>query len=234
MIEAAKNWWLEEVFWVYLRWTLKRSFHDIVVIGDVPKLVEGVPVILAPNHISWWDGFFAYIVNRQLFRRTFYLLMLEKELSKRPFFRALGCFSLSPGKTRQTFRYLSQLIIDQPNALITYFPEGEIRTDVQEKLFVREGLRLLRTDHRVGILPTCFRIEPLNNRLPTVFIRFGEILDLKNFQERPSLLGESLNATREVLHNHLEDSYSGVQENWAESSRVKSIISLLVPGSSVG
>ncbi|MCS7073871.1 MAG: lysophospholipid acyltransferase family protein [Bacteroidia bacterium] len=205
MIPADKKKWAYILFKAYLRWILKSDFYAIYC-QNIPSLIPSTEnLILAPNHASWWDGFFAFQLNEWFFRRDFYLLMLESSLKKYPFFQKLGACSIQPDSPKEiihTIRYLSELLNTRQNVLLTIYPQGILLPDIQP-IQTKIGMTKLTVTKPVKILPVYTRTEPLNNRKPTVFVRFGNLINFEDYQKNPQLLEEELNQTRLDCLNHL-------------------------------
>ncbi|NLF41900.1 MAG: glycerol acyltransferase [Bacteroidales bacterium] len=117
---------------------MKKHFSGFVIKGDIPK-VEG-PILLIGNHFSWWDGFIAWEVNRKLFRKKFFILMLEDQLRKFSFFSYLGAFSIKKHSrdALESIRLGSE-ILASGNNLLVLFPQGEIASQHQAKLVFQSG-----------------------------------------------------------------------------------------------
>ena len=68
-----------------------------LVAGLPADLPRGVPLLLAANHVSWWDPFTLREMQRALRPGApFFTVMLEAELARRPFFRRMGVVGLDP------------------------------------------------------------------------------------------------------------------------------------------
>jgi len=88
------------------------------------------PLLICPNHVSWWDGFLIRAVHRRL-RPTapLYSIMLEHELKGRPFLRWLGGLGITPGSVgslRDLLRTVKRLSANRPDAVFVLFPQGRI------------------------------------------------------------------------------------------------------------
>ncbi len=144
MIEAD-HFWLHRLFFShYFRFILWKDFRKIEISGEFSD--RGLPVMLIGNHISWWDGFFSYELNRTLFKRRFYLMMLEEQLKKISFFRKLGAFSIDPGSRSaiKSVNYASEILKSSGNILII-FPQGKIKSQyTTEMAFLKGWFRILK------------------------------------------------------------------------------------------
>jgi 1-acyl-sn-glycerol-3-phosphate acyltransferase len=191
----------------YLKVAFRRSFHEIY-LGSQPPFPQHIvppdsPLILVPNHASWWDGFFSYLLAERVFNRRMYILMLEEELARRPFFRAVGGCSINPRSPKgilESLRYLTHLLDAAPNCMITYFPEGALLPDVDRPYLLREGLTRLTPKTPPVLIPCYFRLEQLAHQRPTTFIRLGAPLEFPRYQSDPVLLTAALTALRHECH----------------------------------
>ncbi|MDX1777464.1 MAG: hypothetical protein R3339_01145, partial [Thermodesulfobacteriota bacterium] len=96
MIKASHKKWARLIFNPYCDLLLKRNFSQFLLVNDFPQLSPKLPLIITPNHISWWDGFFIYYLSKKKFNRKIYLMMLESSLEKFWFFQKIGAFSINP------------------------------------------------------------------------------------------------------------------------------------------
>lgn len=98
-------------------------------------------LMLLSNHFSWWDGFIAYRLNDQLFHKQFYLMMLERELSRRPFFRLLGAFSIRKhSRDALTSLRFAASVLGEANTLVAMFPQGRIESMHLNRFHWEQGI----------------------------------------------------------------------------------------------
>lgn len=138
-----------------------------------------VPLLLAANHVSWWDPFTLRQVQRALRPRApFFTVMLQAELARRPFFRRLGVVGLdpaSPASLRACIRQLRRLLDQHPDGSICFFPQGRIWPSFKRPLGFRPGIRLLARElGPMIVLPAGLHVEPLNATRSTVFVSAAE------------------------------------------------------------
>ncbi len=194
MIYAKHQRWATAAFRKYLLRLLKRNFFAISVLGNVPKLDPSLPVILLPNHSSWWDGFFVFLLNDRIFRRRMYLMMLEGQLQRNPFFSRMGAFSIDPARPKSMMHslYYVTSLLNTANGnppLVCIFPQGELKSWGIRPLGFKPGLQwiLERVNSPVILLSLAIRIEFLSEQRPEVFMMFGEIRQCDK-HSRPQLL----------------------------------------------
>lgn len=188
MIRAQHRLWADMIFQPYLTWLFKRNFHEIQVLGALPEISDDLPVLLLPNHSTWWDGFFVYLLNKKIFHRDAYLMMLEKQLSKYRFFAKIGAYSIEPENRRSLIESLEYTVelLNQEMALVSVFPQGQLLPWHTRPLDYKRGVEwiLQKYGKSVTVLPLAIRTEFLGEKRPSVFFLFGPVnsLDAGTFQ----------------------------------------------------
>lgn len=181
MIQADHKKWAEFVFDIYLKRLLKKSFYDFRIINDLPKLDKSKSLIIAPNHFSWWDGFFVYWLNKKTLNKKLFIMMLEEQLERYLFFKMLGCYSIDLNDTKKmisSLKYTLELVPRSKNLIVIY-PQGEIQSYEQRPIKVRDGIDFLakKSVNDFQIVPTAFKIHYTNEKLPIVYARLGKVLN---------------------------------------------------------
>ncbi len=188
MIRAQHRLWADLIFQPYLTWLLKRHFHTVQILSPLPEIPDHLPLMLLPNHSTWWDGFFVYLLNKRIFRRTAYLMMLEEQLSKYWFFAKIGAYSIEPRDRRriiESLEYTVQLLHEQL-PLVTIFPQGELLPWHTRPLGYKRGVEWILQKYRkpVAVLPLAIRTEFLGEKCPSAFLLCGDVhlLDAETFR----------------------------------------------------
>ena len=179
MIRAQHRFWADLIFQPYLMWLFKRHFHTIQLLGTPPKIPTHLPLLLLPNHSTWWDGFFVYLLNKRIFRRTAYLMMLETQLSKYRFFAKIGAYSIEPEQRQgivESLKYTVELL-NQGTPLVSIFPQGELLPWHTRPLDYKRGIEWVLREYGkpVAVLPLAIRTEFLDEKRPSVFFLFGNV-----------------------------------------------------------
>ncbi len=181
MIRARHNAWADRIFQSYVTWLFKRHFHAIHLIGQAPETSPDLPLLLLPNHSTWWDGFFVYLLNKKFFRRKPYLMMLEEQLSRYHFFSRLGAFSInlrSAAGMKTSLRYSVDILNENvtPRPMLCLFPQGELLPWNKRPLIYKNGVEVILSGYggKANILPLAIKTEFLNEQLPEAFFYFGE------------------------------------------------------------
>jgi hypothetical protein len=181
MIQAQHAAWADRIFHPYVSWLFKRHFHAIHLLGPAPETNPDLPLLLLPNHSTWWDGFFVYLLNKKLFRRKIYLMMLEEQLSRYWFFARLGAYSIEPqssGSIKASIKYSIEILKQKimPKPLLCIFPQGELLPWETRPLGYKSGVETIMSGYggEANLLPLAIKAEFLHEQLPEAFFYFGE------------------------------------------------------------
>lgn len=165
---------------VFQPW-LRRHIHRIEVRGT-GELPDGLPIVLAANHTSWWDGF----LLRELQRRIrpdapLYTVMLKRELERHRIFAFLGALPLEPGSPtslRALLRHLAAERARNPRMVVAFFPQGRLWPSTRRPLGFRRGLgAVARAVSPAVVLPVGLHLEPHNHPTPTAYVVVGKPVD---------------------------------------------------------
>lgn len=193
MIKAYHKKWARLIFNPYCDLLLRRNFSQFLRVNKYPHLSPELPLIITPNHISWWDGFFIDYLARRFINRRGFIMMLEEQLSRYWFFQNIGAFSIDPTNTKkisETVKYVQKVLENTENFVILY-PQGEIEPYEMRPLTLKRGIQLfLRTTPEVQVLPVGFKIQYYNQKRPSLLVKFGETLrgksiiaDFKSYED---------------------------------------------------
>ena len=182
MTEARHSRWADRIFRPYLHGIMARSFHAARLLGQPPDPPRDVPLIVVGNHGTWWDGFFVYVLNKEVLHRRLYVMMLEEQLRKYPFFRRIGAFGISQGKVggvRAALSYSSDLLGD-PSHCLCMFPQGTMHRLHDRPLGFRRGLATILALYggEASLLPLAIACEFLGERRPEAFLLADRVFRL--------------------------------------------------------
>lgn len=179
---------LKIIYRIYFKDVLihKESTENIVKNFNLNH--NDVKIILTPNHTSWWDGFDAYILNEKILKKTFNILMLQSELKKFSFFKLVGAIGIkltSRVNIAKTLKGITELIKNNNNQVLVYFPQGEIMPDNSSFIKVKPGIKYLekKLNSQTIILPCTFTREYRSSHKPTLYIKLGEPIQCKPMNE---------------------------------------------------
>ena len=145
-----------------------------LIAGLPAHLPDDVPLLLAANHVSWWDPFTLREVQRILRPASpVFVVMLESELARRPYFRRMGVHGIRPGSgasLRACVRALRRRLNERPDGTVIFFPQGRIWPSFRRPLGFHPGVGLLARELApIVVLPVALHVEPLNSTRATVF-----------------------------------------------------------------
>jgi 1-acyl-sn-glycerol-3-phosphate acyltransferase len=162
---------------LFRRW-MRRRVRAVRITGLPASLPPARPLLLAANHVSWWDGFVLREVQRALRPGApLYTLMSSAELERLPFFRLLGVVGIdggSPGTLASALRFLRERLRERPDSVIVLFPQGRIWPSHRRPLGFRPGVELFARRLGPVVVPVGVHAEPLNAASPTYFASVGE------------------------------------------------------------
>ncbi len=217
MIATRHTFWAHTVFRFYLNRLFRKHFHAFYVMGEVPTLPMEQPVLLLPNHNSWWDGFLVYQLNRHFFNRPIYLMMLEEQLKKYPFFSRVGAFSIdrtSQTGIKESLEYASTILSAEMRhpPLVCVFPQGELTPSPAEISEIKTGYTRIIKNAEKAILtvPLAIKLLFLDQQRPEVFFNFGNAV--QNRPERlpgPDKMREIISGLREEIDRNILDGNRG-------------------------
>jgi 1-acyl-sn-glycerol-3-phosphate acyltransferase len=187
IIEAKHIKAAHYVFKFYLRGLLKKNFSNFFLSNLPPEPPKEKTVILAPNHISWWDGFFIYSFNDTVLKKKLFVMMLREELERYWFFKFIGAYSIkpdNPASTSKTLKYTQHLFEDESNAIV-FYPQGEIESFEKKPLKLNKGLQLFtkNAEEKCVILPVAFKIQHYNKKYPAIVFRSGKYIKVSEIQD---------------------------------------------------
>lgn len=126
MIKAKHTRFHNEFFKLYTQIRLKRNFDHFFHFNFKPT---NKAILVISNHFSWWDGFFTLYLNHLIIKKTFYVMMLEEQLSKNMILQKVGAYSIKKGSRDMiyTMKYTVDLL-NNPDNMVLLFPQGKIES----------------------------------------------------------------------------------------------------------
>ena len=138
---------------------------------------SSAPVLCYATHPSWWDGYLAAELFRNVFPRTGFLMMEEAQLRRYFFFRWQGCFSVDrddPREGLRAIRYAAHLLRSTVKPLVWIFPQGEIQPGDRRPLVLYSGAAEIAIRAAgVWCVPVALRYEFGGEQHPEALIKLG-------------------------------------------------------------
>ena len=155
----------------------RRALSSILIAPPDPMPTG--PIAFVANHASWWDGFLLRELQRTIAPDAVpFTVMLERELRKRPFLRALGAVGVEPGHAPSLRDAIDRLERQRTRLgdrfCLFYFPQGRIWPSYRRPLgFVPGFSRIAARLAPITVVPVALHLEPLNRLAPTACVRAG-------------------------------------------------------------
>ena len=164
----------------YARRRLARGLDGLYVAGLDAARAEARrrPIILAANHVGWWDSFLVVAVDEALGTEG-YALMDAESIRRLPFFARLGALPLERGGHASTRAGLTLAAekVDRPGRALWMFPQGRHRPAHLRPLGFEGGIRLLaRRIPDASIIPTAIQYAWREQPGPAAFVHLGAAL----------------------------------------------------------
>lgn len=152
MIKARPNplslWFYSSYFRV-----LQKVFFRRIRIMSEGSFARDRAVLLLQNHFSYYDGYWSMYLCRKVFRRQFYVMMLEEQLAKRMFLTRCGVFSVCKNNRDlvESLNYAASLL-QNPENVVTIYPSGEIISHHRQNFSFQRGFtRLIDSNNDCNI-----------------------------------------------------------------------------------
>lgn len=134
-------------------------------------------MLIYANHPSWWDGYIAFFLSDERWRRSAYLMMEEPQLRRYSFFRYCGAFGVDrhdPRAGTRAIAYAANLLQGRPARLLWIFPQGELTPNDRRPLDLFRGTaHVAKRAAPVCCVPLALRFEFGGEQQPSALLYFG-------------------------------------------------------------
>lgn len=172
----ARRPWVVGLARAYARRAAARRFDGVFVHGldELIGLAKDGPILLAANHVCWWDAFALVLVDEAL-HGDGRVLMDEVNLDRLPFFKAIGALPVSTTGGARVRRQLQDAAntLSGPGCSLWIFPQGRQRAWHLRPLGFQPGLALLARRARVPVIPVSLAYPWRETPVPSIALRFG-------------------------------------------------------------
>lgn len=159
----------------YVRRTLRQKFDGVFIVGldEARAAIARHPMILAANHVCWWDAFVLVALDEALGGGG-HVVMDEQNLQQLPFFAALGAVPVTRDGGARVRRHLERAasLVKAPGTSLWFFPQGRQRAAHLRPLDFKPGLRLLARRSGADVLPVSLNYVWREAPVPTILVTF--------------------------------------------------------------
>jgi 1-acyl-sn-glycerol-3-phosphate acyltransferase len=178
-VATRRKAWLMPLARRYVRRTLRARFDGVWVEGlaRARREVEAAPVIVALNHVAFWDPLVALQLDTLLGTES-HCLMDERNLAHYPFFGWVGAIPLARSTSKRTLGQLrsAAALLSAPRRALWIFPQGRQRPAHLWPHALSSGVAWLSREARAAVLPLAIDYAFREAREPAVLASFGSLI----------------------------------------------------------
>jgi 1-acyl-sn-glycerol-3-phosphate acyltransferase len=179
MAVTRKAWFLR-LARRYVRWKLARTFDGVRIAGldEVRRRVAHGPLIVAANHVCWWDTFLLVLLDELLDAES-YCLMEAQQLGRLPFFGWVGAIPIDGRSPATRLASLRAAIgqLDRPGRILWIFPQAQQRPAHLRPLGLQRGVELLASRTGAPVVPLALRYDFRDSPKAEINMVFDPALD---------------------------------------------------------
>lgn len=172
--------WLMPLARAYVRRTLRARFDGLWVEGltRARRELDAAPVIVALNHVAFWDPLVALQLDALLGTES-HCLMDERNLAHYPFFAWVGAIPLARGASKRTLGQLRSAaeLLSGPRRALWIFPQGRQRPAHLWPHALSSGVAWLSREAHAAVLPLAIGYAFREAREPAVLASFGSLIE---------------------------------------------------------
>ena len=160
----------------YTRRRAARGLDGVWVAGldGARAALASRPLILASNHVAWWDALMLVLIDRAL-GGLGWAMMDSRNLRSLPFLGWLGALPLdrsTPERSRECLQN-SAALLDRPGRAVWIFPQGRQRPAHLRPLDLKPGLQIMHDSNPVDLVAVSLDYVFLERDRPAAVIRFS-------------------------------------------------------------
>lgn len=174
MSVVARRAWFLPLARGYVRRRLARDLDGVWVHGlsAAANCAAAQPLVLAANHVAWWDSFLLVALDEALGTEGFALMDAEN-VAQLPFFGWAGAVPLLPSRPRAGLE-AGAALLGRPGRALWIFPQGAQRPAHFRPLGFLPGIRLLaRLAPEAAVVPVAFQYLFREAPAPAAYVHFG-------------------------------------------------------------
>ena len=178
VIRGRSEFWCRFMTGIFTR-NLKKQFYAVHVLNRPAEVRDDEALICCMNHPSWNDPMVGAFLHDRFFRtREAYAPIEEKALEGYPVLRKIGLYGVSRGNAGGARRFLreSDAILSRGHTAIWITAQGHFADVRLRPVQLEPGLGVLlgKTRAKFRLLPVALEYTYGEEKLPEVFVNFGE------------------------------------------------------------
>ncbi len=169
----------------YINRKFYKLFDKIEILND--NINKELPIFLIANHVSWWDGFWVLLINKKLWKKKIFVMMLEEQLKINKILRYSGAFSIKPNSRDavNSLNYTAELLKNKDNIVVMY-PQGIMQSIYNANFEFQKGIEFVmnKVNEHINVVFAAFFIEYFDKPKPTLYCYLKENVEIRrNFTE---------------------------------------------------
>lgn len=177
---ADKRPWALALARRYARFKAGRALDGVRVDGleQARRLGRETPLLIAANHVSFWDAFLMVLLDEAL-ETDGYVLMDRASLERLPFMGPLGALPLDRSQATTALRDLDEAasLLDRPGRALWIYPQGDQRPHHLRPLCFKRGVQRLAERASAPVLPVALAYHFADAPEPAARVRIGAPLE---------------------------------------------------------
>ena len=190
------------LFYRFIQWLMVRKLGQhleqvyIHNLEEVQQLVSKESIIIAPNHVCYWDSCMYFLLSGLLSPRAF-VFVAQATLRRLPFLRWCGSIPLNTDSKEQAVLQLKGVSnLNTEPTQFWIFPQGEHRPTQEVSLKCKRGVLMLAKDLKVPIVPMSIQYLYRDSEQPVAYISFQSPLPYTaDISQLEQSLHQGLNAS---------------------------------------
>ena len=178
----------ERIHWFY-QWIrkmmsnkLNQNMNQVYIhnMDAISELAKKKSVIIAPNHVCYWDSCLYFVLSHQLSGRAF-VFVARETLRRLPFLRWCGSLPINTQSKKEAIQQLLAVksIHTEPSQF-WIFPQGEHRPAHLTPLQFKKGVSVLAQHLKIPIVPVSINYLYKDSEQPIAYISFRSPLDFSS------------------------------------------------------
>ena len=161
------------------RYARRRAAHGldgvwVAGLQEVRAALAERPVLVAANHVAWWDTLLLLILDEAL-DGLGWAVMDAENLRKLPFLGWVGALPLDRSSAESSRRCLESCadLLDRPGRALWIFPQGRQRPAHLRPLDLKRGVQTLHAHNPVDLVAVSLNYVFLEREHPAAIVRFS-------------------------------------------------------------